>query len=315
MRNLVRSITFVLLAAMLLSACNLESSTVTPAEALPTEVPPPAGPTEVRPTITSIPSPTIPPSAVPPTSTPVVVNGCYIPVGWIRYIVVTGDTLYGIADRHNSNIDELVTGNCLANANQISLGQALYAPNPNPTPTPVAIDEAACAGRALAECSFEQSGEASDIEMVLILLGDNGENGHPVGCNDSAVTETTDQPSTGSLAGDIRAMLETMLPLDTGNTGPGGYNALFDQNLFVRDVRIENEMVIIELGGTLQPVGACGDALMEAQLVLTAFHYPQVKSAQITVGGQNLRQIFDATGLIGADAIYSANDPKWDTIS
>jgi LysM repeat protein len=44
------------------------------------------------------------------------------------YTVVRGDTLYGIARRHNVPLASLVDANCLSNTNRINAGQVLYIP-------------------------------------------------------------------------------------------------------------------------------------------------------------------------------------------
>src|SRR5262245_20195769 len=89
----------------------------------------PAQPTvvAVQPTIrlvTATPFPTI--TSIPPTSVPV--PSCTPRNEWLTITVAPGDTLGSIASRTGSTIDELVSANCLANPNAISVGQQLHVP-------------------------------------------------------------------------------------------------------------------------------------------------------------------------------------------
>lgn len=67
-----------------------------------------------------------PPNMQLPTATPVSTN---VPPGTvISYTVMPNDTLYGIADRFRSTVDQIVKENKLANANDIYVGLILKIP-------------------------------------------------------------------------------------------------------------------------------------------------------------------------------------------
>jgi len=81
-------------------------------------------------------TPTNPPSntATPqPTQTATNVP-CQVQTNYGSVTVQQGDTLFSIAQRNNTTVDELVTVNCLANANAIRVGQTLYVPNLSNSP-------------------------------------------------------------------------------------------------------------------------------------------------------------------------------------
>ncbi len=62
-----------------------------------------------------------------------------------RYSVRAGDTLSGIAARHNLSLAELQAGNCLDNPNRLSVGLVLRVPPqtpPSPTPPPTGTPSA-----------------------------------------------------------------------------------------------------------------------------------------------------------------------------
>ena len=60
---------------------------------------------------------------------------CSKPIGWINYTVKSGDTLYSIAVRYQTNVATLQIGNCFGSSTKIITGSTLWVPN-NPTITP-----------------------------------------------------------------------------------------------------------------------------------------------------------------------------------
>lgn len=83
------------------------------------------------------PSDTPVPTVLPPTATPVPTlpptvpaagSACTVRNEWPVYTVVAGDTLYSIASRTGSSVEELTRSNCLTDAGLISVGQELHVP-------------------------------------------------------------------------------------------------------------------------------------------------------------------------------------------
>ena len=111
-----------LLAALVLAACNL--SPITPE---PVVVPTPSN---VPPLLAS-------PDAFQFTAIPVATNpNCATtPPDWIQYVVEPGDSLTLLAVQTDSTVADLMTGNCLTNADQIEVGAILYLPR-EPVITP-----------------------------------------------------------------------------------------------------------------------------------------------------------------------------------
>jgi hypothetical protein len=106
---------FLVLCALMIGACNL------------TTLPPP----------TATPRPTIP-SVQPtprPNVTPIVIEGengelCIVPEGWVRYVVEAGDSMLLLAQQTDSSVAEISQANCLADPNNLFVGQTLYVPRP-----------------------------------------------------------------------------------------------------------------------------------------------------------------------------------------
>ena len=89
------------------------------------------------PTLTLTPALTSTPSWTP-TSTPSPIpspTNCPPPVGWLPYVVQSGDTLDKIATRYHSSVATLQQANCLLTT-ELLPGKILYVP-PVPTQTPV----------------------------------------------------------------------------------------------------------------------------------------------------------------------------------
>lgn len=133
MRRWMIGIGMLALAAI---GCNLGAEpTLSPAIAFPTATifivssPSPANLVIMTPTVSFA-------TQQPPVVNPV----CSQPAGWLRYVVVPGDTLGAIAARARTTVDLLISGNCLTDGNLISVGQTIYVPNalsPVASATPV----------------------------------------------------------------------------------------------------------------------------------------------------------------------------------
>ncbi len=115
-------------------------------------------PTPPQPTATRepLPSETLPPSSPTPTVTPIVTSTqkplLPTPTPYI-YTVKEGDTLYGIASRFDTTIDEIVAANPELTSNVLSIGAQLVIPAgegglipdlPTPTPVPISISKPIC---------------------------------------------------------------------------------------------------------------------------------------------------------------------------
>jgi LCP family protein required for cell wall assembly len=64
-----------------------------------------------------------------PSPVPVTPPACEAPNDWVVYTVASGDTLYGLAEEYETDIDSLTRVNCL-DTDLIVVGQELYVPGP-----------------------------------------------------------------------------------------------------------------------------------------------------------------------------------------
>ncbi len=297
MFRLFRLLTLLLLPV--LAACNL-SAAATQADPITTPITAAENLTHTpqsTPTDLATPAPTTI-AAAPTAQLPQA--DCPRPTGWIPYVVVRGDTLFSIAGRAGTTVDALVEANCLANANVLETGQTVYTPyNINP------LDEATARQQ-------EQQVPPGRVrlEMYQAFVGDP--TGLQIGCEGVATAQIMafDGLPTGSIAGDIQARLTAMFSFDNGNTTgqPGAFNPFINSSVTVQQVTVDNGHATIVLSGQMLLSGVCMDALMEDLLLINVFFVPQIQSAMITLDGRNVKQIFDASGLVPADAIYTRAD-------
>lgn len=139
----------------------------------------------------------------------------------------------------------------------------------------------------------QTGGQFDEAQIYLIALEDDGQSGQPVGCGDSAIPVTVDiQPTIAPLT----AALENLFAIDEQYYGESGlYNALYQSNLSVQGIDINNRVATIALTGDLQAGGTCDVPRIEAQLRHTALQYSTIDDVSITINGQPLNELLSAT--------------------
>jgi hypothetical protein len=97
--------------------------------AIPTNIVPP----------TTTPSSLLPTATLPPTVAATVTPTACVPsapVGWVGYLIQTGDTVAGLAAMTGTSVEQLVTVNCLPQTLMIIAGDTLFLPSQLPTISP-----------------------------------------------------------------------------------------------------------------------------------------------------------------------------------
>lgn len=117
-----------------LLACNISANThkPTPQPIVSATVEVTQEPATAIPTVITLPTvsnntPSLPPTAVLP-------HVCNPRLDWFFYSVIAGDTLGNIANQVNSTITDLTIANCLANPNNLMVGQQIRVPRLPVTP-------------------------------------------------------------------------------------------------------------------------------------------------------------------------------------
>ena len=126
------------------------------------------------------------------------------------------------------------------------------------------------------------------VKIVLIALEDNGQSGTLVGCGDSAIPINVTIPRT---QGVLRAALEKLFSAKQQFYGESGYyNALYQSDLRVASVTIEQGKATIRLTGTLMLGGACDAPRVEAQIEQTALQFSTVSDVAVFINDVPLEE-------------------------
>jgi hypothetical protein len=125
-----------------------------------------------------------------------------------------------------------------------------------------------------------------NVKIVLIALEDNGRSGMLVGCGDSAIPINVTIPRT---PGVLRAALEKLFSAKQQFYGESGYyNALYQSDLEVAGVTIEQGKATIRLTGMIMLGGACDAPRVEAQIEQTALQFSTVSEVEVFVNDVQL---------------------------
>ena len=150
--------------------------------------------------------------------------------------------------------------------------------------------------------------EPKQINLYFIAIGDEGRSGEKIGCGDSLVAVPTQIEPTGD---PIRDALHALFAVHDRMIGQSGlYNSLYQSNLKVGDVRIdENGQVSVQLSGQYQLGGVCDDPRFKAQIEATILQLPNVNSVSVTINGKPLDEIVSEKGevTVGPAVFEKAN--------
>jgi hypothetical protein len=136
--------------------------------------------------------------------------------------------------------------------------------------------------------------EPQRVQIYLIALEDNGQSGQPVGCGDSAIPVQVETTPTKEV---LRASLVKLLALKEQYYGESGlYNALYQSDLQVDRITLENGKAEIYLTGTLVLGGVCDNPRVKAQLEATALQFSTVQEVLIFINGKPLDEALSLRG-------------------
>lgn len=126
-------------------------------------------------------------------------------------------------------------------------------------------------------------GMVDRVNIYLVGIGSG-----TVGCGDELVPVVrqiapTDAP--------LRAALSELFNLKTETLGESGlYNALYQSDVTIDRLAVENGVAMIELSGTVRLSGVCDAPRVVGQIEQTALQFPTVSSVQATLNGVPLAQ-------------------------
>jgi Sporulation and spore germination len=169
---------------------------------------------------------------------------------------------------------------------QINPTETLPLPSPTLAPPTATIGQQIPAASAT---STPPTATQQNVKIFLIALEDNGQSGTLVGCGDSAIPVTVTIPPT---QGVLRAALEKLLSAKQQFYGESGYyNALYQSDLQVASVTIEQGKAIIHLTGSIMLGGVCDAPRVEAQIEQTALQFSTVDDVAVFINDLPLEEV------------------------
>lgn len=144
------------------------------------------------------------------------------------------------------------------------------APGPGPTPTPSAT-------------------LFTEATIYLVAIGDNGASGALIGCQDSLIPVTTQFAPT---VAPMTAAYQNLLSLKTAYFGESGlYNALYQSNLTLQAINIQNRQALVYLTGNVVSSGVCDAPRIHAQLRQVALQYNTVDTVAVFINGAPMESV------------------------
>jgi hypothetical protein len=132
----------------------------------------------------------------------------------------------------------------------------------------------------------EGSTGITKVKIFLIGIDDNGSSGKKVGATDSAIPVLVDIEPTKA---PLKAALTKLLSFHEPMYGQSGfYHSLYQSDLEIKSVIIENGEAVIELTGNLRLGGALDNPRVKAQIEETALQFDSVNKVSVFINGKTL---------------------------
>jgi hypothetical protein len=133
------------------------------------------------------------------------------------------------------------------------------------------------------------SSGVTKVKIFLIGIDDNGASGKKIGGNDSAIPVLVDIEPTKA---PLKAALTKLLSLNEQMYGQSGfYHSLYQSNLEIKSVVIDNGEAVIELTGDLKLGGVLDNPRVKAQIEETALQFDSVKRVSVFIDGKRLDEV------------------------
>jgi len=95
--------------------------------------------------------------------------------------------------------------------------------------------------------------------------------------------------------GVLRAALTKLLTIKTRFYGESGlYNSLYQSNLSIDSLNLQNGVATIRLSGTISLGGVCDTPRFQAQLEQTVLQFSTIKQANIFINDQPLAKVLSS---------------------
>lgn len=131
-----------------------------------------------------------------------------------------------------------------------------------------------------------QPASGQTLQIYLVAIGDNGASGQKFGCDDSLVAVDVVVAPTVAV---LRTALNELLALKSDYYGQSGlYNALYQSNLKIDQLGLQNGLASVYLTGDLMLGGTCDSPRVEQQIRATALQFSTVTDVEIFLNGKPL---------------------------
>lgn len=133
------------------------------------------------------------------------------------------------------------------------------------------------------------SAGVSKVKIFLIGIDDNGASGKKIGANDSAIPVLVDIEPTKA---PLKAALTKLLSLNEQMYGQSGfYHSLYQSDLEIKSVILDDGEAVIELTGNLKLGGALDNPRVKAQIEETALQFDTVNKVSVFIDGKKLDEV------------------------
>ena len=168
------------------------------------------------------------------------------------------------------------------------------------------VVEAGNVGQHYHRWRYGSNGGEPDVETVdvfLIALGDDGQNGQPVGCMDSLIPVGVEIESASDPAQRVTRAVEALVAIEEQMVeGPAGlqlYNALAGSDLTVLSAEITSGLATVQMTGDVSVGGVCDEPRFIAQIRQTILQFDNVPATNVFLNDRLLPGYFGQERLDG----------------
>ena len=131
-----------------------------------------------------------------------------------------------------------------------------------------------------------QAQRRQQVKVYLVAVGDNGQAGKKIGCEDSLVAVTRSVRRTGAPL--KSAIQELLSAAEESGDNPKLQNFWKGRNLKLRSVSIHRSTATIHISGEVFVAGICDQPRIESQIEATARQFANVKRVKVFIGKRTL---------------------------
>lgn len=142
--------------------------------------------------------------------------------------------------------------------------------------------------------SADETSTLIPVQLYFVLIDDRGAQGTAIGCGDSVSSVDITIPTTSN---PVRAALKQLLSVREQYYGKSElYNALYQSELRVKEVTVENGRAAVYLTGELLSGGTCDDPRIREQIKQTVLQFSDIQTVDIFVNDTPIETLLSGKG-------------------